>query len=274
MKIRDFPKYVLYDNCEYIAKFIKNGEDFPDFLGLTNTKSETLICLTKPGKFSLLHELIQALIILEIDDIKDNMFSEENTIAELCDILKVYNIVFLNQLEFKIGRNLSVNDDGETQEGDSFNDLYLDYLIDIYREKLLPILIEETFTTLFFNRQLMCEFNRNLSEFICELNYSDHPKILQKDGVVVRFVEWPTWVRRALAYRESGKCALCSADISGTIATLEEKEIQIDHIIALENGGSNDITNLQMLCKKCHEEKTRNTEITTSGNQPIFYELD
>jgi len=31
----------------------------------------------------------------------------------------------------------------------------------------------------------------------------------------------------------------------------------VDHKVALVNGGSNDDTNLQLLCDPCHEDKTR-----------------
>lgn len=31
---------------------------------------------------------------------------------------------------------------------------------------------------------------------------------------------------------------------------------EVDHIIALENGGSNDDTNMQLLCIPCHKKKT------------------
>ena len=30
----------------------------------------------------------------------------------------------------------------------------------------------------------------------------------------------------------------------------------VDHIVALRNGGSNDLNNLQSLCRKCHSRKT------------------
>jgi 5-methylcytosine-specific restriction protein A len=33
--------------------------------------------------------------------------------------------------------------------------------------------------------------------------------------------------------------------------------LHIDHIVALANGGTNDIKNLQLLCVECHERKTK-----------------
>ena len=34
-------------------------------------------------------------------------------------------------------------------------------------------------------------------------------------------------------------------------------KFQLDHIIALANGGSNDLTNIQVLCIGCHADKTK-----------------
>ena len=47
----------------------------------------------------------------------------------------------------------------------------------------------------------------------------------------------------------SKKCRICEESI-------KSKHYEIDHIKALKNGGTNDINNLQLLCKSCHKEKT------------------
>jgi 5-methylcytosine-specific restriction endonuclease McrA len=39
--------------------------------------------------------------------------------------------------------------------------------------------------------------------------------------------------------------------------TFKENQLQIDHILALANGGTNNKDNLQLLCKECHFEKTK-----------------
>ncbi|MGE4283733.1 MAG: HNH endonuclease [Clostridia bacterium] len=40
-------------------------------------------------------------------------------------------------------------------------------------------------------------------------------------------------------------CVVCAA----------EKDLTIDHIIPLSRGGTNEITNLQVLCRKCNSKK-------------------
>ena len=51
--------------------------------------------------------------------------------------------------------------------------------------------------------------------------------------------------------QQNGQCAICEM-------SLEEGSYDVDHIIALAAGGSNEQSNLQLICKKCHVEKTNN----------------
>ena len=56
---------------------------------------------------------------------------------------------------------------------------------------------------------------------------------------------------RLKLFNKQGKCCqLCKSK-------LEINYVQIDHIKALANGGTNDIENLQILCKECHYTKTK-----------------
>lgn len=56
---------------------------------------------------------------------------------------------------------------------------------------------------------------------------------------------------RAEIYEVQGKCCQMCND------NLKLNAFHIDHILALANGGNNDIDNLQILCKECHYVKTK-----------------
>lgn len=58
----------------------------------------------------------------------------------------------------------------------------------------------------------------------------------------------PPDVRKYVFQRDSYKCKSCGKNQQQTTLT-------IDHIIPLFKGGSNDISNLQTLCKDCNQQK-------------------
>lgn len=65
-------------------------------------------------------------------------------------------------------------------------------------------------------------------------------------------------IREAVIHRDKGLCRNCGV-----------KGLQIDHI----NGDNNDIENLQLLCAKCHLQKTREKIILISPkSHPIAWE--
>lgn len=52
---------------------------------------------------------------------------------------------------------------------------------------------------------------------------------------------------RALLKEQGGKCNACRCDIT--------EKPSVDHIVAISRGGSNDIGNIQLLCKLCNSRK-------------------
>lgn len=56
--------------------------------------------------------------------------------------------------------------------------------------------------------------------------------------------------RAKLFLEAEGKCAVCTRRIVAEVW-------HADHATALENGGSNEWSNLRVICKNCHKPKTR-----------------
>lgn len=68
-----------------------------------------------------------------------------------------------------------------------------------------------------------------------------------------RIYQLPIWrkIRREVINRASGLCENCAKAGLFVIGN------QVDHIINVESGGSEtDLSNLQLLCEKCHKLKT------------------
>jgi 5-methylcytosine-specific restriction enzyme A len=61
----------------------------------------------------------------------------------------------------------------------------------------------------------------------------------------------PAWRRTRAAFLASHRfCATCQANGRATAAT------EVDHLLSLTSGGTNDWANLVPLCKPCHSKKT------------------
>ena len=58
----------------------------------------------------------------------------------------------------------------------------------------------------------------------------------------------PSSVRKYVLQRNNDRCQSC-----GKRET--ETQLNIDHIVPLAKGGSNDISNLQVLCGRCNRQK-------------------
>jgi 5-methylcytosine-specific restriction endonuclease McrA len=64
------------------------------------------------------------------------------------------------------------------------------------------------------------------------------------------------WKKRVweVVKRDGRKCNLCGYD-------QDESNLNVDHIMPLALGGSDAVTNLQILCKVCHIKKDKNVPL-------------
>jgi hypothetical protein len=117
------------------------------------------------------------------------------------------------------------------------------------------------------------EFLRDFNEYISECMESDINLLMienpeQVDGGEIRRVSWPKWLERAIIFRDKGVCSICRKDVSGTL-NLENK-YAIDHIVPIANYGSNDPTNLQLLCWECNAIKSNKSSETNNIDIPLW----
>ena len=54
--------------------------------------------------------------------------------------------------------------------------------------------------------------------------------------------------KKAVAASQGWKCSACNNVLSATY--------EVDHIIELQDGGSNEVDNLTAMCRNCHGDKT------------------
>lgn len=75
-------------------------------------------------------------------------------------------------------------------------------------------------------------------------------------------VRIPSVVRTYVLDRDNSQCRSCGK--TDLVASL-----QIDHIIPLAQGGSNDISNLQTLCSTCNQRKKHHTDTRFRRNYDL-----
>lgn len=140
------------------------------------------------------------------------------------------------------------------------DDLIYKYLQEIefsdFYDKLKSQMIDETFFILFLNRKFLRKFNLNISgvfelQNIDDFNVNTLNLLTSKNRLKRKKV--PVWARKAVFYRDRGKCTYCQKDLTGLINI--ENSYHIDHIVPLNIFGINDVSNLQLLCESCNTSK-------------------
>lgn len=128
---------------------------------------------------------------------------------------------------------------------DAYNDFtYYDGDLD----EIILQLSRELFYILFQNRDFLFRFNCYMS--------SGNDSALPRCNI-------PLWVKRAVKFRDRGRCACCGKDLTGLIDCEDENSVHYDHIISLHEGGLNDVSNIQLLCRQCNLSKSSGSYTNT-----------
>jgi hypothetical protein len=122
-------------------------------------------------------------------------------------------------------------------------------------DELLERLEDEVFFVMFINREALAAFNSFLAMEVGSVDpESEEVRHLFSSEGRLKRRRPPTWARRAVYFREQGRCAACRTDLSPD--RTPHSMGCFDHVVPLERGGLNDITNLQLLCRSCNNLKS------------------
>ncbi|MEO3677390.1 HNH endonuclease [Rheinheimera sp. FR7-31] len=186
----------------------------------------------KPNKVTLLHDFINESIYLETQYCIRKAFDE--TIEDIYEILDLHQAEYKRIYEYR---------------GDEYNN----YIMKKLGAYVLNQLSNEVFTLLFQDREVLKAFNECAAKYVRRIRKFTAQNYFERDGTFFRCNYWPKWLKDGLFYREKGHCAICCTDLTGLYST--GQELAIDHIVPLAKGGTNDPTNLQILCKHCNSAK-------------------
>ncbi|WP_417481839.1 HNH endonuclease [Maricaulis sp.] len=119
-------------------------------------------------------------------------------------------------------------------------------------------LADEVFHILFNDVGFLQKFNRLCADYVRLSGFGEEHRT--KLGALKR-VRIPMWARRAIFHRDKGECRACKRSLTSLINNFETE--RYDHIVPLARFGTNDVTNLQLLCERCNLEKS-STELPVS----------
>lgn len=123
-------------------------------------------------------------------------------------------------------------------------------------DRLITTMAGEVFTILFANRRVLFALNELLAAKLTGTRTIRHRP--------------PAWAKRAVFYRDRGKCTGCFCDLSGTLSI--GGIAQFDHVVPLVASGLNDLTNLQLMCDSCNSRKAGKIIASTFTYEPWFEE--
>lgn len=147
-------------------------------------------------------------------------------------------------------------------------------------EPLINRMVEDVFYILFLNRELLKEFNLLLSGYLeleLQFNKIEANTILEDSKQLSTYIRQdfklyrksiPKWVKKAVFFRDRGRCVFCNKDLSGILSIFNNENY--DHIVPLNQHGFNDVTNIQLLCESCNKRKS-DKDVSTSDKYQKWY---
>jgi len=278
--------YEAYSHASAVRNILYNHSYYLHELSEFNVDDNHLGFARPFPRRSALHEFISFVIdnILreefpEVDlDYRKQQFLDFKSMPEAQEdlrphILPVDDALASHGIEYEsfetwlTGNGKNFADAEETDVEEFLEELFLTEQYD----QLLKRYTDEVFFVVFQNRKLLLFFNVLMSWWMCETKLveidEEYRSYFKRDGVLKRS-RIPEWVRRAVFFRDRGKCTICRSDISGTVSILNSKHF--DHIVPLSDGGLNDVSNIQLLCESCNLRKSAGEAITSSDYEAWY----
>lgn len=271
--------YDTYRIAGLVKELIENPFEYIRQLEGFYVDDERYTFLEPFPKESHFHKLIRFVIEeimaedqndFDLDEVKNKVGDSEKTSDSRPNkyLFSPLEMAFENHhIEFQSFHEWILDQDRKFESATA-NDLY-DYYCETRLtqdfEDLISKMVEEVFYITFLNRKLMRDFNKMMAVIVVSnIKVTETPaeykRHLKRDGILRR-VDPPMWAKKAIFFRERGKCAITRTDLSGLLSTLNKAHY--DHIVPLAEGGMNDISNLQLLAEDVNLKKSASNDETS-----------
>lgn len=260
MPFHEFSNHSTLHFAAYIQDCINNYEEdnFFDlyFCEEKNLEENIITQMLAPQKESLLYSF--AVYVVEFD--YDYYLKKSVGLGDWKSIIEMFDSYKVSVPDF----------DSYLIEED--NDYFSEYIYDLrgeYVYKLACAVAKEVLEILFLDKILLSNFHLRIAKYLEGLDIKKYTRLFNNKGKVYRTRRWPKWLEYAVYFREHGRCAICGEDLSRLF--FKDAQPNIDHIVPLALGGTNDTTNLQLLCKTCNLNKLDHTVETRNRRNSFFY---
>ncbi len=241
--------YVIDNVLKETVPFLRNLNDWHE-------DRESSLLPTPFPKWSILHDLaehiIRSLAYEHIDDIAIDGVVVKGHDLWIDEALRHHGFSVPGFKAWLKERGTKLGDITEDDASEYYSDLFESGEL----ADLLEHLANEVFFLLFSNRSLLAHLNHYASAALSHVEpqtvEEKHRRHLASVGVLRR-VAIPEWARRAVYFRDRGRCVACNRDLTGLVSL--QNDDHFDHIIPLQKSGLNDVTNLQLLCAQCNLKK-------------------
>lgn len=190
----------------------------------------------------LVERIIWEQVSLISNEVKNYDF---DPVSWVCQAIKKYRDIDVDGLFEQI-----CAEDKEEADFEELFNVFVEKLDDLYCNVIWDIATEIEYI-LFQNREFLVRFNETMASAFEDNN---------RKRIYV-----PEWVKRAVLFRDRGCCVFCKKDLTGIYTLLDDREKQFDHIVPLEEGGLNDVCNIQLTCQECNQKKH-----TQSGTSTLY----
>jgi hypothetical protein len=171
------------------------------------------------------------------------LYDDLDWINEYTDFTK-YAIDMFHQMNLPVPKEFNrTSIDGILDARDKYRDYFISGL---------EHFVHSAFSQLWFRKGFLFDFNMRLADEIRPLKKSDYPE-LAKDGQLQRATYFPVWLKDLIMYRERGLCHYCGCIVA--TPSIPNQTFDIDHMVPIANGGTNDPTNLVLACPSCNNKK-------------------
>lgn len=250
---------IYFESKKFKNNFLDIFED--DIFNILNSNRSRL---------SILHVVI-SWFVFEVVEEDFKLFFEESSLEQ-------------TKVELSRCLGLEINDDALKV----FNEEnYIEQgiiLIKANKNSIYNKTINSTFQVLFNDRIFLQTFNIVLSSWLRTKLEKDNSLIKAdriKNGKIKR-KDFSDWIKNAVYFRDRGFCSMCQKEVLplGSITKIKEYTNkkddlpEFDHIVPIANWGTNDISNIQLSCRKCNRTKSDNNCDSSDLHVPFYNYID